>query len=160
MLRPVQFLANVPENFFCERQKVTIISIRHVKFKTGELWVVAVVDTFITEYFADFIDTVKAAHDQLFEEQLRTDAKLEALFELIRLCDEGSGEGAASLSVQDRCLYFEEIFAVQEGPECFDDFGPFDEEFFEVAVDDEVEVALREPLLAILQHGFAPVHHR
>ena len=159
MLSAIHLLAHVTEDLLGERHQVLVVRIREVEFETGELGVVAVVDALVPKHLANLVDAVETSNDQLLEEQFWTDSELELFLKLIRFGYEGSSQGATSLRIQYRRLNFEKVTLIEERSERLDNLGTLGEELLQLTVDDEVEVALRESLLAILQHGFSPVHH-
>lgn len=114
----------------------------------------------VAEYFANLEDAIKAAYNKLLKEEFRGYAQLVGLLEDVRSGQERFSECPTCLCIQYRCLDFQEVTVSQELSEEREYFCPFDEELFELAIHDQVQVALSESLLAVFQ-GFlvVPVGH-
>ena len=65
MVTAIEVLAEMPQQIFSHVHQVFVVSVCHVEFKTGELWIVRMVDSFVSKYFSDLVNSFKAADYQL-----------------------------------------------------------------------------------------------
>src|SRR5687767_7158190 len=68
---------------------IFVIGIGFIEFKLGEFRVVLEAYPFITEVTPNFVDAIKSTYDEPLEIQLKRDAQIEVLVELIMVGDKG-----------------------------------------------------------------------
>eukprot|EP01084_Bolivina_argentea_P110079 196615_1 len=117
------------------------------------------VNAFVTELAAQLVDAVKATDDELLQVKLGGNAEEHLLVEVVVVGDEGAGGGTTSNHVEDGGLDLSEVLGVEEMPQVVDDLGSVPEGLGVLAVDDEVQVALAETLLDVLDSGLVIGEH-
>jgi len=83
------------EHIFGHVHKIIIISICHIEFAGGELWVVSHIDTLISEVFTDFENSVHTSDDEHLEIKLWSNSHVEFHIELIVISLEWSSSGTS-----------------------------------------------------------------
>lgn len=69
--------------------------------------------TFVTELAADLVDSVESTNDELLQEQLGSDTKIELHVQLVVVSLERSGCSTTSDLVHHGCLNLEEVALVE-----------------------------------------------
>lgn len=111
----------------------------------------SVIDSFISEVSSDFVDLVEATHDELFQVELRGDTEVQVEMEIVVVSDEGTSSCTSSDSVHHGGFDFEEVARVEEATDVVDGLGSGDEGVSNVAIDQQIEVALTESSLLIFE---------
>ena len=69
--------ADTFQQFFGKAHHPIVILILYVKFHTGELRIMVLVHTFVTEVLADFINTLKTTYNQTLQVKLGSDTQIQ-----------------------------------------------------------------------------------
>ena len=105
-----------------EGHDVAIVGVGHVELELRELRIVLEGDAFVPEVPPNLVDAFDPADEQALEVELKRDAQVEILMELVMMGHEGPGRGAAIDRLQDRRLDLDEIHVRRERlaakPEC------------------------------------------
>ena len=99
------------------------------------------VHAFVAEVLREFVHALEAAHDQPFQVELVGDAHIERDVEGVVVGDERTGRGAARDRLEDRGLHLEVAVFVEVVAHRADDLRAFLEDFADVRIDDQVDVA-------------------
>ncbi|GIX65003.1 uncharacterized protein BcabD6B2_44380 [Babesia caballi] len=143
---------------FLDGLAVVVVGVRPVELAARELGVVGHVDAFVAEALADLKHLLEAADDDHLERELGGHAQKEVNVEVIVVGNEGAGGGAAALNVQGRRLDLNEVPAGEEPPREGDDPRTHVHHLERFLVHDEVQVALAEPDLGVLEPGLVRKH--
>mmetsp|Transcript_45188 Transcript_45188/g.113654 ORF Transcript_45188/g.113654 Transcript_45188/m.113654 type:complete len:325 (+) Transcript_45188:636-1610(+) len=109
------------------------------------------VHTLVAEVASDLVHTIQATDHKHLEIQLRCYTHEEVQVQLVVVRDERLCRGAARDHVHHWCLNLQEAARVQVVPNEVDDLGPSVEGCPDIVVDHEVQVALAESDLLVLQ---------
>ena len=111
---PQHLLGNERHHLLGDFHNVTIVRIGLIELELRELRVVLEGDSFVAEISPYLIHTLVAAHNQAFQIQLKRDAQVEVLMELIMICGERPGRCSSIDGLQYRRLDFQEATRIQE----------------------------------------------
>lgn len=67
------------QHFFRHLHQILIIRIRLVELQRRELRIMRAIDSLVPKHFADLVDSIEAADDQLLQKKLRCNSKLQVL---------------------------------------------------------------------------------
>ena len=124
------------------------VLVRDIQFHTGELRVVGLVHTLITEILAHLVDTLEAAHDEALQIEFGGNTHVHILVQRIEVGDERTGRGTAGDVLQDRGIHLRIAGIVENAAQGADDGGTLQERLFHAGIHDEVDIAL-----AVAQFG-------
>ena len=133
---------NIAQQLFSQVHDVFIVGICLIELEHGEFWIVFGVHAFVTEYTTDFVNFIKAADNQTFQVQLKSDTQIHIDIEAVVMCDKWTSSSTACDIVQNRGLNFQITFCIQEVAQLFDDHGTFYEYVTNFWVHDKVNVSL------------------
>jgi hypothetical protein len=134
-----------------EVHQVVVVSVGHVGLDRSELWVVSLIDAFVSELLSDFVNPVVASNDEHFEVELGGDSHEEVHSQIVVEGLEGLGSGAAGDHVHHGGLDLQEVELVEVVSDEADDFAPLDEDVPGLGVHDEVQIPLPVPGLLRLE---------
>ena len=145
------FLCKVTEHGLCQFHHSFIISICLIKLHQSELRIVTGVNTLVTEYTADLVNSLKSADDQSLKIKLQGNTKLNIFVQRIIMCLKRSCSGTTGVGNQHWCLNFHEVTSCKEVTDLFDDLGTFDEYILAVLVHDKIHISLTITSICICQ---------
>lgn len=109
------------------------------------------INAFVTELTAHFVDTVKTADNKHLEVQLGGDTQEHVHVEIVVVGDERLGSGTASNDVEHGGLDRNEVAVIEPAADVGIDLGAGDKDVAGLVVHHEIEVALAETLLVVLE---------
>src|SRR3954452_8504014 len=130
---------------------VGVVRVGLVPLDHRELGVVLERHALVAEVLAELVDALEAADDEPLEVQLGRDAQVERAVELVVMRRERAGERAAVDRLQHRRLDLDEAVVVEVAAGGGDRLRARDEQRPRVLVGDEVELAVAEAGLRVLQ---------
>ena len=140
--RPSDFLRDGRIKLFGQRHQIVVIGIGHVKFQHREFWVVPRGNPFVAEVAIDFEDALESAHNQAFQVQFRRDPQIKFHVQRVVMRLERFRRRAARNRLHHRRFHFEKIPRKEKLPDRADCFGAFDENLFDVRIDNQIHVTL------------------
>ncbi|MPM47145.1 hypothetical protein SDC9_93853 [bioreactor metagenome] len=155
-------IANVGDHVLGQFHDLQVICVGPVELKLGKLRVMFIRNAFIAEVAADLVDAVKAAHYQAFEVQLKGDAQVEVLLQLVVMGHERLGGSAPVNRLQNGGLYFQETTLVEVVSQRIGDGCPGAEDLAHFLVDGQISVPLTVAGLRVGQAGMThhlPIHY-
>lgn len=105
--------------------------------------------TFIAELATNLVDPVESTNNELLEEQLGSNTKVELHIQLVVMCLERSCGGTTSDLVHHGCLDLEEVALVKVLANVLDDLGALDEGVPCAVVHDQIEETVAVTLLLV-----------
>ena len=142
LCRAVDLLGNMAEHGLGKVHHAVVVGIGLIQLHQGEFGIVTGVQTLVAKHSAYLIYALKAAYDQALEVQLQGYPELEVLVQSVEVGLEGTRGGAAGVLHQHGGLDLHESPVVQESADRGDDLRTLDEGLLDLAVHDEVGVAL------------------
>jgi hypothetical protein len=139
---PQNSLGQGAEQLFGEVHQVFIGGVGLIKLQHGEFRVVEAGEAFVPEIAVDFIDPVKAPHQEALQIKLRRDAQIQLHVQGLMMGGEGFGRGPARDGLHHGGLHFEEAPLVQELAHDPGDGRPGAEDLPDRGIHQQVEVAL------------------
>ena len=141
-------LCKVTEHGLCQLHHSLIISICLIKLHQSELRIVAGINTLVTEYTADLVNSLKSAHDQSLKIKLQGNTKLNVF---VVMCLKRSCSCTACVGNQHWCFHFHEVTSCKEITDFLKDLGTFDEYLLTVLVHDKIHISLTITGICICQ---------
>lgn len=130
------------EHLLGEVDEVLVVGVGPVELAGGELWVVGLVNSLVSELLAQLVDSVESSDDQLLQEKLGSDSKGQISLERIVESCEWLRSGSSSLHVQHRGVDLHEPSVVQEGSHILDDLITDDEFVSGGLVANQIQITL------------------
>jgi hypothetical protein len=113
--------------------------------------VVSQIHALISKLSAHLIDTVQSTDDKHLEVELRSNTEVHVHVEIVVVGNEGLGGGTTSNGVEHGGLDGDEVPVVEPTADVGVNLGTGDEDVSDVVVHHEIEVALAESLLGVLE---------
>lgn len=139
------------DQLFRQVHDVENIGVGPVELASREFGVVGQVDTLVTELTAHLVHTLQTTDDEHLQVQLGGDTHEQVHVVLVVVGDEGLGGGTTGDSVHHGGLDLDEIAGVEVVADVADDLGAGDEDVAGSVVHDQIQVALAETLLLVLE---------
>lgn len=130
---------------------IVYIGVGPVELASGELGVVGKVNALIAELAAQFVHTLEAADNKHFQVQLGGNTHEQIHVQVIMMGDERLGGSTTGDGVHHRSFDLSEVTAVEEVAHVADNLGASTEDVARAVVHNQVEVALTESLLLVLE---------
>jgi hypothetical protein len=146
-----QLLDHAADEVLGELHDVVDIGKRLVELAGGELGVVGQVDALVPELASHLVHAVQTADNELLEVQLGGDTHEHGHVQLVVVGDKGLGGGTAGDGAHHGGLDLDEVPLVEVAADVGDHLGAGDEDVAAAVVHHEVEVALTEALLLVLE---------
>lgn len=127
------------------------IGVGPVELAGGEFGVVSEVNTLVTELATKLVHTLETTDDQHLQVQLGSNTHEQVHVEVVVVSNEGLGGGTTSDGVHHGSLNFDEVAVVEEVADVAHNLGTGDEDVAGLVVHDQIQVALAEALLLVLQ---------
>ena len=86
--RAKHLLGRIGHHVFGPPHHILVVGISLIKLQLCELGVVLETNPFVAKVAPDFVDTVKAAHNEPLQVELKTDTQVEILVQLVVVGDE------------------------------------------------------------------------
>ena len=144
-------LCKITEHGLCQFHHSFIICICLIKLHQSELRIVTGINTLITEYTADLINSLKSAYDQSLQIKLKRNTKLNILVQCIVMCLERSCGCTTCIGNQHWCLHFHKVASCKKVTDFFQDLGTLDKYVLAVLIHDKVYVSLTITCICICQ---------
>ena len=144
-------LSQITEHGLCQFHHSLIICICLIKLHQSEFWVVTGINTLITEYTADLINSLKTTNDQSLEVEFQRNTKFNIFVQCIVMCLKRSCSGTTCVGNQHWCLNFHEVASCKEVTDLFQNLGTFDKYFLAVLIHDKVYISLTITCICICQ---------
>ena len=109
------------------------------------------INTFITEYTADFVNSFKTTDDQTFQIKLQRNTKLHIFIQRVVMCLERSCCCTACIGYKHRRLYFHEAAAVKEVTDFLKNLGTFDKCISDFRIHDQIHITLTITNICVCQ---------
>ncbi len=153
MVEPVASRGRPRDHLLEHLHHVAVVREGLVGLDHRELGVVLVADALVAEVLAELVDLLQPAHDAALEVELGRDPQVEVAVEGVVVGHERPRGGAAVDRLQGRGLDLHEAAVVEEAPHRRDRARAGDEAGAGVGIGHQLEVALAEPGLGVLQTG-------
>lgn len=131
--------------------QVKAISVGLVELASGELGIVGKVNAFVSELATHLIHTLQTTDDQHLQVQLRRDTHEQVHVEVVVVSHERLRSRTTSNGVHHGGFHLNEVAGIEETTNVANNLRPGDEDIARFIVHDQIEVALTETLLLILQ---------
>ena len=135
-------LCNIAIHILSQIHHAVVIGVCLIKLHQCKLWIMTCIQSLVTEYTADLVNTLHASDDQSLQIQFQGNTQLQVFVQCIEMCFERSCCCTAGIGYQHRCFNFQESLSVQILTYCTDDPGTFDKGFFYVCVHDQIDITL------------------
>jgi hypothetical protein len=112
---------------------------------------VSQIHALISELSAHLIDSVQSTDDEHLEVELRSDTEVHIQVKIVVVSNERLGGGTTGLGVKHGGLDSDEIPVIEPAADVGVDLGTGDEDVSDIVVHHEIEVALAESLLGVLE---------
>ena len=145
------FLCKVTEHGLCQFHHSFIIGICLIKLHQSKLRIVTGINTLVTEYTANLVNSLKSAHDQSLKIKLQGNTKLNVFVQCVVMCLKRSCSCTACVGNQHWCLHFHEVTSCKEITDFLKDLGTFDEYLLAVLVHDKIHISLTITGICICQ---------
>ena len=149
--RTANLLCQITEHGLCQFHHSLIICICLVKLHQCEFRIVASVNTLITEYTANLINSFKSAYDQSFQIKLQRNTKLNIFIQCIVMGLKRSRSCTTGIGNQHWSFHFHEITAVKEVTDLFENLGTFNKYILAFLIHDQVYISLTITHICICQ---------
>ncbi len=137
----VDGFGDVLKEVFGELHHPVVVFVGYIDFHAGKFGIVGAVHAFVSEVFGKFVHAFEAAYNEALEVELICYAEVEGYVECVVMGDEGAGRGSAGDGLENGGFDLEISEGIEILAHGLDDTGSFDEDVFDVGVDDEVYVA-------------------
>lgn len=117
------------EQILSKIEEIFIVSISHIEFTAGILWIVSLVNGLVSKVLSDFENPLKSSYNKLFEIELGCDSHIKFHVEIIMMSDKGSGGGTSWNHIHHWGFDLKEIQLIQVFSYKANNFGSHDECF-------------------------------
>ncbi len=149
--RAVDVLEDADEEALHEVHDVPVIDVGDIELQHGEFGIVRAIDPFVAEIVTDFVHALQAAHDETLQVEFVGYAHEQRHVEGLVMGLERPRKGATVQGLKYGRFDFDETLAVHETLDGPDKPRPFEEDFLDAGIDDQIDVALPVPGLDVPQ---------
>lgn len=139
--------------------EIVDVGVGLVELTGGELGVMGLVNTLVSELSANLVDSLHSSNNKLLEVQLGGNSHVHVQVEVVVVGDKGLGGGSSSNDVHHGGLDLNEVLVVQELSDVLDDLGSHNESLSGGVVHDQIQVSLSESGLDVLESGLVGRQH-
>ncbi len=115
------FLSNVSVHVLSKVHHAVIICICLIKLHKSELRVMTCINTFVSEYTADLINSLKTTNDKSLKVKLKRYTKLKVFIKSVEMSFERTSCGTTCISYKHRCLNFHKALCIKISSDSSDD---------------------------------------
>ena len=145
------FFCQITEQGLCQFHHSLIICICLVKLHQSEFRVVTCINTLVTEYTANLVNSFKSTNDQSLQIKLQRDTKFNVFVQCIVMCLKRSCSCTAGVGNQHWSFDFHEVTSCKEVTDLLEDLGTFDKYILAVLIHDKVYISLTITGICICQ---------
>ena len=139
------------QQFLRQIHQPVIIRVCLIKLEHREFGIVLRRDSFVSKIPVDLVDPLDSADHQALQIQLGRDAQIQIHVERVVMRNEGPRGRATVNRLQHRRFYFQETTRLQLAAQRSDDLRSRDENFANLRVGDQIQVALAVADLDVFQ---------
>ena len=121
--RAAHFFRHMAEHIFRQIHHTVIIRICLIEFHQGKFRIMSCIQTFVTEYTSDFVDSLHSAHNQSFQIQFQRNTKLYVLVQRIIMRFKRSCRRTARIGHKHWRLDLQETLSIQIASDRTDNLG-------------------------------------